>query len=131
MSEKAKLDSFDWVSERATCSLLKVYEKLRLEVENDVKTRNSLRPNQIEYEFQLVTSNKSFAVILDAHRFHHSVTFLLVDKYIDVQKEDTLMFRATVHLNNEGDCVLIIGTEEHTLWQVRKKALEQLFFGFV
>ena len=42
--DKAEKDTakFDWVTERSSCSLPKVFKTLRLQVEEDVKTRNAL-----------------------------------------------------------------------------------------
>jgi hypothetical protein len=131
MSESAKVDTegFDWVTERSLCSLPKVYEKLRLDIQRDVKTRNALRSPTEQYVFETVGNGGSFAVLLHANKVHKSITFSLGDKCIEVQNENAKMFDATVGLNDDGECMLLVNGQERRLWQVRKLALEQLFFG--
>jgi hypothetical protein len=51
---------FDWVTERSSCSLPKVFNTLRLEVAEDVKTRNALRPNNSPYEFSIAEKGRGF-----------------------------------------------------------------------
>jgi hypothetical protein len=51
VNDKVEKDKskFDWVTERSSCSLPNVFKKLRLQTEEDVKTRNVLRPNNSPY----------------------------------------------------------------------------------
>jgi hypothetical protein len=42
---------FEWVRERAECSIDKVFEKLRLEVKNDVELRQETRERSQEFGF--------------------------------------------------------------------------------
>ncbi len=46
MAEDVEKDvpKFDWVTKRFSCSLPNVFNTLRKQVEEDVKTRNSLAP---------------------------------------------------------------------------------------
>ena len=55
---------FDWVTARSLCSLPKVFKELRSQVEEDVKTRNALRPNNSPYEFSIADSGDGFTVLL-------------------------------------------------------------------
>jgi hypothetical protein len=57
---------FDWVTERSSCALPKVFKALRLQIEEDVKTRNALRPNNSPYEFSLAENGDDFRVVLKA-----------------------------------------------------------------
>ena len=51
MTEEMEKDTskFDWVTERSSCALPKVFKALRLQVDEDLKTRNALRPNNSPY----------------------------------------------------------------------------------
>lgn len=42
MKTAEEMRDFDWVKGRASCSLETVFEKLKLDVESDIKTRNAL-----------------------------------------------------------------------------------------
>jgi hypothetical protein len=42
--------SFDWVTARQQCSIEKAFEKLRLEVEADVNTRQNLREKRPDWK---------------------------------------------------------------------------------
>ena len=74
MTDKVEKDmsTFDWVTERSSCSLPNVFKKLRLQVEGDVKTRNALRPNNSPYRFSVADTGGDFVVLLEAKDVHRS-----------------------------------------------------------
>jgi hypothetical protein len=131
MNEKVAKDTskFDWVTERSSCSLQKVFKELRLQVEEDVKTRNALRPSNSPYEFSVAGNGGDFTVLLKAKDARRSVVFSLAEHAILV-RDDTRgeMFKVTLTFNAEGDCRLHVNDEERDLWQVRRMALEDLLF---
>jgi hypothetical protein len=120
VNDKVEKDApkFDWVTARSLCSLPKVFKELRSQVEEDVKTRNALRPNNSPYEFSMADSGDGFTVLLEAKDVHRSVIFSL-------GKE---MFEVTLTFNDEGECRLNVKEKECDLWQVRRMALEGLLF---
>ena len=68
MNEKGENDKveqvtskFDWVTKRSLCSLPNVFKALRLQVEDDVKIRNALRPNNSPYEFSVKVNGEDFS----------------------------------------------------------------------
>ncbi len=62
--------------------------------------------------------------------FVRSVDFALSKDRINVYNDkDEIMLAATITLNNEGKCRLVVEEEELTQWQFRRMALEKLFFG--
>lgn len=131
MDEKVKKDvpKFDWVTERSSCSIPKVFKELRLQVEEDVKTRNALRPNNSPYEFSVKENGDDFAVLLEAKDVHRSVIFSLAEHAILVRDDKGhQMFEVTLTFNDEGKCRLNVNKEERDLWQVRRMALEELLF---
>lgn len=131
MNDKVEKDKskFDWVTERSSCSLPNVFKKLRLQVEEDVKTRNALRPNNSPYKFSLVENGGGFTVLLEAKDVRKSVIFSLTEHAISVQDDKgNQMFDVTLTFNDDGDCKLHVNEQELDFWQVRRMALEELLF---
>jgi hypothetical protein len=132
VSDKVENDisKFDWVTARSECSLPKVFKELRLQVEDDVKTRNALRPDNSPYEFSVAENGPDFTVTLEAGDVHRSVTFSLAEHAISVRDDKgDQMFEVTLTFDDEGKCRLNVSKNQIDLWQVRRRALEQLLFG--
>jgi hypothetical protein len=120
---------FDWVTERSSCSLPKVFNTLRVQVEEDVKTRNALRPSYSPYEFSVKEDNGEFAILLKAQELQQSVVFRLAEHAILVKDDKSNpMFEVTATFSDEGECRLKVNGEERDFWQVRRMALEELMF---
>jgi hypothetical protein len=132
VSEKVEKDisKFDWVTARSSCSLPKVFKELMLQVEEDVKTRNALRPDNSPYEFSVAENGGDFVVLLEAKDLQRSVIFSLAEHAISVRDDkDNQMFDVTLTFNDKGECRLNVNGEGRDLWQVRRMALEGLLFG--
>jgi hypothetical protein len=71
MNDKAEKD---WVTARCLCSLPNVFKALRSQVEEDVKARNALRPNNSPYWFSVTESGDEFAVVLEAKDTNRQVS---------------------------------------------------------
>jgi hypothetical protein len=126
--EKDK-SKFDWITERSACTLPKVFATLRQQTEEDVKTRNGMRPNYAAYEFSLAEDIDKFTVFLKAKDVQRSVTFTLADHAISVKDDqDNPMFQVTLIFDDCGECKLHAGELEREFWQVRRMALEDLMF---
>jgi len=124
------MSKFDWVAARSSCSLPKVFKELRLQVEEDVKTRNALRPDNSPYEFSVAESGPGFMVILEAKDVRRSVTFSLAEHAILVRdSKGNQMFDVTLTFDDGGECRLNVNKDRRDLWQVRRMALEELLFG--
>ncbi len=122
-------DNLDWVTERSSCSLPKVFSTLRSQIEADVKTRNSLRPEYSPYEFSLAEDIAEFKVILKAKEVQQAVTFALTDHAIVVRDDQGKpMFEITLTFDDAGKCRLNVNAQERDFWQVRRMALEDLMF---
>jgi hypothetical protein len=131
MDEQAKKEApkFDWVTERLACSVPNVFKALRLQVEEDVKTRNALRPNNSPYEFTVAENGDDFTVLLTAKDVQKSVIFSRAEHAILVRDSHrNTMFEVTLAFNDEGICKLRVNQQERDLWQVRRMALEELLF---
>jgi hypothetical protein len=130
MTEHEK-KNINWVKVRGECSAVQMFEKLKLDIENDIKTRLAIRPDERYYTFRLTSSENSFTVLREGNRIGAAVAFFLADEAITVKQSDKILFTARVTLSDEGECVFKIGDKEYESWQVRKIALEDLFFiGF-
>jgi hypothetical protein len=130
--EKVEKDmsKFDWVTARSSCSLPKVFKELMLQVEEDVKTRNALRPDNSPYEFSIAENGSDFTVLLEAKDVRKSVIFGLAEHAISVRDDQgNQMFEVRLSFNDKGECRLNVNGEGRDLWQVRRMALEGLLFG--
>ena len=127
-TEKEK-NKFNWVTQRAACTLPIVFKTLILQVEEDVKTRNGLRPANSPYEFFVEENGPDFTVILKAKGVQRIVKFTLAEHAILVSDDaGHSMFEVTLTFNDKGECKLNVNKEEHDYWQVRRMALEELLF---
>jgi hypothetical protein len=131
LDEQAKKEKtgFDWVTERSNCSLPKVFNTLRQQIEADVKTRNGLRPELAPYEFSIAESGDHFTVVLAAKELRKAVVLSLKDHAI-VVADDTgeTMFEVTLTFDDAGACRLNAREQQWEFWQIRRMALEELLF---
>jgi hypothetical protein len=127
--EKDK-SKFNWVSERSSCSLPKVFQALRAQVEEDVKTRNGLRPKNSPYEFSVEEVGGDFSVIFLSGDARRSVTFSVAEHGILVRGDKSeQMFEVRLTFTNDGQCQMIVNEKHLESWQVRRMALEELLFA--
>ncbi len=120
---------FDWITERSACSLPKVFSALRSQIEQDVKTRNSLRPPNSPYEFSLAEDTTEITVCLEAQDLRRSIIFSLGEHAISVRDDqDARLFEVTLTFDDAGKCRLNVNGAEREFWQVRRMALEDLMF---
>lgn len=126
-----------WVKERSACSLSNIFKALESGVRADTEDVQALQPEglQLHFEFQS-QSNKQFSVTrIDDPRVHvgESVVFSLGKDSIVVETRDNSsnnkMFSATITLDDDGNCKLRVQDKTLEQWQVRRMALERLFFG--
>jgi hypothetical protein len=124
------MSKFDWVTARSSCSLPKIFKELMLQVEEDVKTRNALRPGNSPYEFSVAENGADFTVLLEAKDMHKSVIFGMAEHAISVRDDKgNQMFEVRLSFTDKGECRLNVNGEGRDLWQVRRMALEGLLFG--
>ncbi|MGC1373818.1 MAG: hypothetical protein WA824_16915, partial [Candidatus Sulfotelmatobacter sp.] len=113
----------------SACSLPKVVSTLRSQLEQDVNTRNSLRPKYAPYEFSIGEDTNAITVYLQAEELKKSVEFVLSDHAITVRDDQgNRMFEVTSTFDDAGRCRLKVNGQEREFWQVRRMALEDLMF---
>ncbi len=125
------MGELEWVKERAKCSTLEMFKRLELGALADVDVINSLRSPDDHIKFSVTRQGDRFSVLResDIQNKNASVDFALNHGIIDISDGDTVHFSALVTLNNDGECRLLVNGEGLEQWQVRRKALENLFFS--
>jgi hypothetical protein len=122
--------NLDWVGVRAECSPEHVFKELEQETRADVAKINVRVSGE---RFKLSTLNRSFSVIDTAGTEEiKSVEFEVTKNGLfKITRNGKPPIEATLTLTNEGVCKLKIRPSEEELyrWQVRRLALEDLFFG--
>jgi hypothetical protein len=128
-------NDFDWVTARNGCSIRKVFETLRLQIENDIKIRNeSLQSDQKRhygYSYGIATAVGGFRVFLEGVvGMHQTVAFSITQKgsILASDEEGNTVIEGTPTISDDGKCRLKVNGQERELWQIRKMALEDLFF---
>jgi hypothetical protein len=121
----------DWVKERAACTVAQIFSQLHQGVEDDVKSANLARQLLPAVAFAIIVSadGGSFTV-KRSDAIRPFVKWSLEDDHIRVSDDygqTTAQLRIT--FSNEGRCKLTEHGEELEQWQVRRSALEGLFFA--
>src|SRR5579875_1296739 len=121
------VDDFDWVTALGSCSLGKVFEQLKSQIEQDVDKRNKLREMPSFYKFEVSKDANSITILLEGNNVKSkSVKFVKAENVIDVQDEQgaATCHSATVTISNDRECRLRIDGKEYEFWQFRRMALE-------
>jgi hypothetical protein len=122
--------NLDWVEVRAECSPEHVFKELEQEVRADVVKMNTRAHGE---RFKVSTLARSFSVVdVVGGGDIKSVEFEVTKNGIfKITRSGKPSIEAALTLNNEGLCKLKIRPTEEELyrWQVRRLALEDLFFG--
>lgn len=128
MADKKVPTDLDWVAVRMECSAYKMFKELKNGVREDVHKRNEGRQNE-SVVFELgAESGKGFSVFRSSNAGTEAIDFLFENNEVIVSDNQTTLFRATATVNDEGRCKFVVGNDELEHWQLRKKALEKLFF---
>lgn len=128
-------EDFDWVSAQAACSPASMFERLRAGVKQDVERRNALVRSDDGSRFEFSEDSEAFDVTrLEGSRFADPritalVRFEPAGSRINVHGEDVdVDFTAALTLDPAGHCRFVIGEALYAEWEVRRMALELLFF---
>jgi hypothetical protein len=124
----------NWVKARFDCSLGELFENLKAEVKEDVTERERLlQPEKQAFcGFKFRASARTFSAYVEGNSIHESVDFTLEERWISVRKNGgDLILVVTAALDDEGRCVARIDGDDYERWQLRKLALDNLFFYVV
>jgi len=132
MMESAK-DGFDWVTAQAGCTTEVMFERLQDGARTDVDRRNAVGGGGSDkWRFELnVDDDLSFEVarVADSSSASAFVTFEREGSRINVTGDGVdVRFTAITGINPAGECRYFVGEHEYLAWEVRKLALDLLFF---
>jgi hypothetical protein len=135
MSQEHVPDDFDWVSAQAKCSAALMFERLRTRVKEDVQRRNGIFDRHDGWKFEFHQEGDEFEASrtagsgLKGSNGAAAVRFERVGRRIHVEGEDIdVEFTAVVALDVTGLCRFVVGEVMYSEWEIRRMALEQLFF---
>ena len=133
MAQDQAPEDFDWVGAQSKCNAAAVFETLRTRVRDDVQRRNGLLGRNDGWTFEFSSEEDEFEVARretgPGGRVLASVNFARSGRQILVYSEELdVDFAAIVALDHSGACKLVIGEAIYTDWEVRRMALELLFF---
>jgi hypothetical protein len=132
MADGSGKDDFDWVTAQAGCSAALVFQKLKDGARADVDRRNGATFGRTDHwRFEFHDNEEGFEVvrIAGSTKAGASVTFQLEGPRIEINGDGVdVRMTAVVGINANGDCRYYIGEGEFLAWEVRKQALDQLFF---
>ena len=126
-------DNFDWVTAQAGCSVELMFQKLQDGARADVERRSGAnfgRKDNWRFEFH-PDEGDGFEVvrITDSSKTSAVVTFTREGTRIEIAGDGVdVQITAIVGINPHGDCRYYVGEAEYLGWEVRKQALDLLFF---
>jgi hypothetical protein len=139
MSQEQTPDDFDWVVAQSKCSVASMFARLQTGVKEDVRRRNSLgrlgRDDGWTFEFHVdgeefeVSRVEASGVTESIDSTLALVRFERAGRRIHVHGDGVdIEFTAVVSLDVAGVCRLVVGEAMYSEWEIRRMALEQLFF---
>lgn len=135
MSPEHTSDDFDWVAAQSTCSAASMFARLQAGVKEDVQRRNGLLGRDDGWNFEFHEDNREFEVArvlapgFTGPNVAALVRFERAGRRIHVHGDDVdVDFTAVVALDGAGVCRFVVGEAVYAEWEIRRMALEQLFF---
>ena len=133
MAQEQTPDDFDWVAAQANCNAASMFVRLQAGVVQDVRRRNGLLGRNDGLTFEVYEDTGEFEVTrVVASGFRGSdaaVKFQHAGRRIHVHSEDVdVDFTAVVALDTTGVCRFVVGEAIYPEWEIRRMALEHLFF---
>jgi hypothetical protein len=135
MSQEQVAEDFNWVAAQARCSAALMFERLRTGAREDVQRRNGMFDQNDGWKFEFYDEDGNqfevSRVVTPGFTGSRSalVRFERVGRRIHVHGEDSdVDFTAVVTLDVTGLCRFVVGEAMYSEWEVRRMALEQLFF---
>lgn len=122
---------FDWVSARFECTLQKAFTDLLADVKADVDRINRLLRDAGKHSKNFESGSGGAHLIVTRSVDSRNLTrveFLLEPDAIVVNPGSGSAIRATIRLSPCGQCRFVVDGVEMEPWQLRRLALERLFF---
>jgi hypothetical protein len=118
----------DWVTAHANCTVLKMFARLQIGIRKDVEIRNGLRRPGDYYVFEVVESDGQLTVSWQGKGVQKSVRVTRGPSEITVIDEDGNESRATITLDTNRVCLLVVDGVTMDESHFRQRALERLLF---
>ena len=125
ITRQAKPADFDWVTTRHKCSLVQMFEAMKVMAERNVATRNALIAGGGRTVCSFSTQSTDVFVVTG---FGRGVSFCLCPDSIDVQSDQDTVTHLTLTLTDSADCKLKLGDDNLEPWQVMRRFLEPVLF---
>lgn len=130
-------ENLDWVTALSKCSLLAVFQNLAEVLDHDVAKANTMGRSGCRFELTRPAPDRISVLRrrdLGGMEEIDAVVFLLAMESIQVVRRDMGgkgpdLFSAKPTFRPAGECFLEVNGEDLRLWQVSRKALQDLFFG--
>jgi hypothetical protein len=126
-------DDFDWVSAQAACSTEQMFQRLLDGARKDVEQREKAAADRDDqWTFEVHSDDEDHFEVArkrNSGKAGAFVTFLRVGPRITITGDgvDVEQF-AVVGINHAGECRYYVGEAEYMGWEIRKMALDLLFF---
>lgn len=135
MSQEPAPDDIDWVTAQSKCSAASMFVRLQAGVKEDVQRRNGLIGRDDGWKFEVLEDSGEFEVSrvvgsgFTVSKVAALVKFERAGPRIHVHGDDVdVDFTAVVALDALGLCRFVVGEVMYSDWEIRRMALEQLFF---
>ena len=126
------MSEFDWVAARSNCTLEKEFFRLSDAVRCDLERHCALNPGISQCQrFHACEGGTFYVERPGVHRvvFEQERGKIRIDRWANTGEHTPLM-ALTVRLSDDGECVLVDEKQKAWKpWQVRRRALEETFFG--
>ena len=133
MAQEPAGDDFDWVTAQSKCTTALVFDRLRTHVRDDVQRRNGVFNRNDGWKFEFREDGDDFeAVRLTSDVRSNVLALVRFERHgrrIEVRGEEVdIDLTAIVSIDATGLCRLVVGEVMYSEWEIRKMALEALFF---
>ena len=133
MTDEPLEPEFNWGTARNACSVAAMFLQLRDEVQGDVnQAKDAFKGSGRSFDFK---KGRDKFTVFEGIRPLRTVSFSLNDTHTAILVEqdngdgrESESFQVMLTLNKEKQCRYLLGTDELESWQLRKRALERLFF---
>ena len=136
MAQENPADDFNWVAAQSTCNAASMFDRMVAGVKEDVQRRNGLLGRDDGWTFEVhedgddefevsrvVKSGGRDSTVAALVRFERA------GRRIHVHGDDVdVDFTAVVALDAAGACRFVVADDLYSEWEIRRMALEQLFF---
>ena len=126
------MSEFDWVAARSACTLDKEFARLSSAVQDDLERHDALNPGLAQCQrFKPCGEDKFYVERPGVHRiiFEKERGRIRIGRWAHAGEHTPLM-ALRVRLDDDGECILVDEDQKTWKpWQVRRKALEETFFG--